>query len=124
MYEYILTYRFEYDNDERYNRILADITNICENARGKHDETTSTIIFSSNISPSLLQAIIRIYFNEHAYLINRDDVICMHYTAKGVRPHQRVKMISKIRFVYNLRTGLFKAIWVPKQHTEYYKQLQ
>lgn len=112
MHEFILTYCFEYDEDDeqRYHTVRNSILDFCQQHGGKLDESTSTIVFYSSEDVTYFRNNISEFYNENQDLI-RDDVLCFYYARKPLNAHEKRLHVSRIEFNFNPGTHTYQTNW-------------
>lgn len=117
---YILTYRFNSDNIERYDEIRNTVLGICKRYEGKHDESTSTVIFPAHSLLSIKSEIIKLY-NDNKNII-ADDCICIYYR-KWINMFFYFKsFVCTLRFDRNKDKNGCRAFWKTYLLSYYYKK--
>lgn len=123
MYEYLLTYRFHYDEteEERYITVRSEILDICTRHRGKNDDSTSTILFRSLKPAEDLMDCIAAFFNEHPELMDDEDILRIYHTSTNAINPLPQKTVSSMRFKMDERTRIWTTHWDSYPFEFYYK---
>lgn len=121
MRQYILTYRFNSDNIERYNEIRNTVLEICKRHAGKHDESTSTVIFPAQALLSIKSEIIKLYNGNKSIIA--DDCICIYYRKWISMFFSFKSFVCTLRFDRSKDKNGCRALWKTYLLSYYYKKI-